>query len=559
MNREQSILKLHNLIANKQFVEARNFCLDLTRVFPADTEIWMLRSGMHYQLDELTAVVECCQRIIAHDPNHAGAHCSSGLAWQGLKRLKEAEAAYREALRLDPRYMRALAQLAGLLREQKRFAEMREMFEAALVHLPQDAFLHYNLGLVLVELGDRQKALDSFQAAIALNPRFAEAHYSLGLQYNVVDNYSSAVIHFERAIALNPNYLDARRALGDTLLRMGQPTEAIACYDRALAVAPNDVMAHGSRAICNLLLGNFKQGWPEYEWRLRHQDMVTAPTGRPRWRGEPLQGKTIVLLGEQGMGDTVQFVRYARMVKTRGARVLLVCPAPLRGLLADCAGVDAIFNSGDYIPAYDYEIPLLSLPGVLGTELDSIPAQVPYLQIRPEAGITAVSEIARHTGVLRVGLVWAGGGLHPNNYRRSCKLAALHELLAVPGVRFFSLQKGTAADELAALPDNGIVDLGPSLNDFADTAAASMALDLVISVDTAVAHVAGALARPVWMLLPFAPDWRWMLNREDSPWYPSMRLFRQSTPGDWSSVSARVATRLTALAQERSATRLDRN
>lgn len=557
MNRDLSLAKLRSLVAQQHLVEAREFGIDLTQRYTQDSEIWMLRSGIHYRLGELDAVVKCCQRVIAYDPANAGAHCSLGLASEGLKRLAEAEAAYREALRIDPRYMRALAQLTGLLRAQKRFGELHHALDNALAHSPQDAFLHYNLGLSFVELGQRQKALDSFRAAVARNPRFAEAHHNLGVLYDEFDDYPASITHLEQAVALNPNYVDAHRALGGAMLRMGRPADAIAAYDRTIAVAPDDAGAHCSRAICYLLLGDFGHGWPEYEWRLRHRDTAMPLTGRPRWRGEPLTGKTLALLGEQGMGDTVQFVRYARAVKALGARVLLVCSPALKRLFNGCDGVDAIFNKDD-VPPYDFDIPLLSLPGVFGTRLETIPADVPYLRVPPGAGAEAVAEIARHSGALRVGLVWAGGKHYSNDRRRSCGLSPLRELLAVRGVTFFSLQKGDPTAELSALPQGPVVDLDPLIEDFADTAAAIQALDLVVSVDTAVAHLAGALGRQVWTLLPFWPDWRWLLKRDDSPWYPSMRLFRQPAPGEWSSVIARVAAQLTALVQEQSATGKDR-
>jgi hypothetical protein len=305
--------------------------------------------------------------------------------------------------------------------------------------------------------------------------------------------------------------------------------------------------------ICLLLLGNLQRGWAEYEWRFKVNDFPSKPLlGMPRWDGHTLSGKTILLLGEQGLGDTIQFFRYARYVKAKGRTVFLRCQRELHRLLTGCVDIDRVVLQGDSGPPYDVEIMLLSLPHIFKTSLDTIPHDVPYLHVPQGIGEQAVAMITRYTKVLRVGLVWAGGIHNPNNINRSFKLDQYNDLLNMAGIKFFSLQKGEAAAELGSISPDRITDLGPYLGDLADTAAAIQELDLVISVDTAVAHLAGALAKPVWTLIPFAPDWRWMLDREDSPWYPTMRLFRQPMPGDWSSVIARVAAQLTTLVQKQS-------
>lgn len=423
MNREQSIARLRKLVARRHFAEARNLCLDLTRTFPQDAEIWLMRGRVHLQLDDFDSAAECGQRII--------------------ERLSH-------------------------------------------------------------------------------------------------------------AISRNPTLIEAYRILGAAYFKTGRPTEAINAYERLVAAAPNDADAHTCAAICRLLLGDFQRGWPEYEWRLKTNYMTEPSTGKPRWDGGSLTNKVILIEAEQGHGDTVQFVRYVRDVKAQGGTVILGCQPTLRRLLAGCAGVDRIVGQGDLAPPYDVETTLLSLPGIFQTTLDTIPGDVPYLGVPQGAGAQAVAVIARHTGVLRVGLVWAGG-IHTKDRRRSLALEQFKDLFDVVGTKFFSLQKGDAAAELGSIAQNLVTDLGPYLADFADTAAAVQALDLIITADTAVAHVAGALARPVWTLLPFAPDWRWMLNRNDSPWYPTMRLFRQHAPGNWSLAIAHLAARLTALVQKQSA------
>jgi hypothetical protein len=362
---------------------------------------------------------------------------------------------------------------------------------------------------------------------------------------------SQHIIRLLRAKSPNPEVIKTYRILSERCVSLGCIQDAINVYEHLIAANPNDADAHTCAAMCHLLLGDFRRGWPEYEWRLKTNYMTETPTGKPRWDGGSLENKVILIEAEQGHGDTVQFVRYLRDVKARGGTVILGCQPALRSLLAGCAGVDRIVSQGDLAPPYDVETTLLSLPGIFQTSLDTIPADVPYLRVPQSAGAQAVTTIARYTGVLRVGLVWAGG-IHTKNRHRSLTLGQFRNLFGIEGTKFFSLQKGDAVADLKSFPQDIIVDLDHYLGEFADTAATIQALDLVISVDTAVAHLAGALGKPVWTLIPFAPDWRWMLNREDSPWYPTMRLFRQPAPGDWSSVITRLKAQLTALVQEQS-------
>lgn len=553
MNRQRSIATLRALVARQRLTEARSLCLDLTQAYPRDAEIWMLRGGMHLQLGELDAVVECCRHIIGFDRRNADAYFSLGLALHGLKRLPEAEAACRAALQINPGHIKAIAQLTKLFMEQNRLAEAHGLLEAAISHGPQNALLHYNLGLVLVGLGDGDAALRAFQAAVRINPRLSGAHFQLGILHSGRNRYDAAIASLAQAAAIEPGNSRTWHTLALTYFEAGRVTEAIGIYERMIAANPADADAHACLGMRRLLLGNFRGGWPEYEWRLKTQYMAVPPSSAPRWNGEPIAGKTVLLLAEQGFGDTVQFVRFARDVKARGARVILGCHPALSRLLARCEGVDMIVSEGNRAPPFNAQVMLLSLPGVFGTTLETIPADVPYLQVPPGAGAQSISEISHHAGVLRVGLVWAGG-VYTKNRHRNITLKQFIDLFRIPGMQFFSLQKGDAAAELGSIPPGLIIDLVPHLSDFADTAAAIQALDLVISVDTAVAHVAGALAKPVWTLIPFAPDWRWMLDREDSPWYPTMRLFRQPRPGDWTSVIERVSAQLTGHVRQKLAT-----
>lgn len=345
---------------------------------------------------------------------------------------------------------------------------------------------------------------------------------------------------------------------GATLFYAGRISEATDIFEHLTAEAPGEAEAHFSLAMCYLLTGDLRNGWREYQWRLKTERMAVPSTGAPYWNGESFNGKTILIIGDQGYGDAVQFVRYARDIKARGGTVILTCHPELSRLLTGCAGVDRVISFRSSVSpqdtAHQIQIPLLSVPGIFSPTIETIPAHVPYLHIPPDAGKEALAEINIQTNVFRIGLTWAGRPTHLGDRQRSMKLEQFNALFNIEGVKFFSLQKGEPANELKSISQGSIFDLGRYLGDFADTAAAIQALDLVISVDTAVAHVAGALAKPVWTLIPFVPDWRWMLNREDSPWYPTMRLFRQSKPGDWTSVIERVATQLTNKVRHKLAT-----
>ena len=466
------------------------------------------------------------------------------------RRLAEARDFCLHLTETHPRDIEIWMMRGGMHYQRGEFMDVAECCRRVIEIDSDHVGAYFSLGLALQSLGRLEEAESAYHQVLHFNRHHAKTLVSLSELLSSQKRFEEARDLLEKALmSLPPEAVFLTFTLGALLMRTGQPAAAIAAYDRAVAMAPDDALAHCARSEAYLALGDFERGWPEHEWRLRLPEMSTPPTCRPRWRGEPVAGKTILLIGEQGAGDIVQFVRYARQLKAQAAKVWLVCRPALRRLLAGCDGIDAVFNDGDCVPPYDFDIPVLSLPWVFKTQLDTIPAEVPYLHFPPGAGAAAVREISRHSTARRAGIVWAGSKHYPGDRRRSCGLAALRGLFAIQGVRFFSLQKDDAALEISTQPTSGIIDLSRHLNDFSDTAAAITALDLVISVDTCVAHIAGALARPVWTLLPFEADWRWLLNREDSPWYPTMRLFRQPAPGDWASVVGRVSRELKALVE----------
>jgi hypothetical protein len=360
------------------------------------------------------------------------------------------------------------------------------------------------------------------------------------------DRLDEAIAAYEQAVLFKPNHLSALCNLGNTLRARGRYQEAIKRYEQAIAVNPDYADAHWDLSLTLLQLGDFERGWREHEWRMQCSALAKpVQYSQPQWAGESLVGKSILLHPEQGLGDTLQFVRYVQVVADLGARVYLGTQPELHALLKLIPGADMVVSYGQ-LPVFDVQCPLLSLPFVLGTRLDSVPAKVPYLFAEEGLVQQWAQKLGPSNGKKRVGLVWAGSKTHKNDRNRSIDPAKLSPLLQVPGFQFFSLQKGATGSTILAPPGAELIDHTGELNDFIDTAALIANLDLVISVDTSVAHLAGGMGKPVWLLLPRDPDWRWLLDRDDSPWYPTMKLFRQTTARDWEPVVQRMARELEA-------------
>ncbi len=493
------------------------------------------------RLDEAVA---SHRRALELEPGYAEAHNNLGNAFQGQERLDEATACYRRALELRPDYAPAHNNLGNASKARGDLDEAVASYRRALALRPAFVEGHNNLGVALLERGDLDEAVASCRHAVRLRPDYAAAHNNLGNIFQERGDLDEAVASHRRALELDPGCAEAHNNLGSALLKQGRLEEAMASYRHARDLRPEYAEAHMNLGMALLLAGDFEGGWAGYEWRLRTKDYARDPSRQPRWDGSPLRGRTILVHAEQGLGDTIQFVRYAPMVRERGGVVVLECQPPLMRLLADAPGIDRLLAQGGPPPEFAVQSPLLSLPGILGTTLDTIPAPVPYLRAdaarmrlwRRELGDSPES---------RVGIVWRGNPGHRSDRRRSIPLSCLAPLAGLPGVRLVSLQKGPGAEQLDAQGwGRSVLDLGGRLEDFVDTAAVLMNLDLLIACDTAVAHLAGALGVPAWVALPSDPDWRWLLGRDDSPWYPSLRLFRQDRPGDWEAVFDRIAREL---------------
>jgi len=504
---------------------------ELIKVLEAEA-LKRLRKGKYAQAEKIY------WQIIELNPTHAEAYKNLGNALGNQGNLEEAQACYQQALALGPNCAITYYNVGYAFERQGKISEAIASYQQAIVLEPNYAEAYNNLGTVLANQGKLDEAIASYQQCLTLNPKAATAYYNLGHIFEQQQKVEEAIASYQQAIALEPNYAEAYNNLGNVLENQDKLEEAIPYYQQALILDPNYPEAHLNCGLILLRRGEYERGFAEYEWRWRMEKMPPRLFTQPLWSGEELQGRTILLHAEQGFGDTIQFIRYAPIVQQRGGIVVVECQQPLVRLLTTVAGINKVVAYGTTLPEFDVHAPLLSLPYILGTTLETVPAQIPYLH-PPEFSNLRISPPPGTR--LKVGIVWSGSAGYIRNHKRSCSLSHFLELLNIPDIAFYSLQKEPQVLELAELADKiRLQDLSSWLDDFATTASVMAQLDLIVTVDTAVAHLAGALGRPVWLLLSFVPDWRWMIGRSDSPWYPTMRLFRQKQPGDWAELLRRV-------------------
>lgn len=499
----------------------------------------------HHQAGRLPQAEQLYRQVLQQQPQQVDALNLLGVIACQKGGLEEGIALYRQALTLRPGYVSARENLSVALWKlgKQLIEEAIDSYSQIITFQPENQQAYHNLGSILVEQGKLDEAVSYYLQALSVQPGDATALNTIGTLLQQQGKTAAAIAYHRRALAIRPHYPDALNSLGTALQEEGNTQEALSCFDQALALDPTDANARYNRSLILLTDGNYQQGFPEYEWRLKTREFPPCPFRQPVWDGSELTGRTILLHAEQGLGDTLQFIRYAARVKQRGARIVLTCHQPLMRLLSTVPEIDRLVPLGYPPPNFDVYAPLMSLPGILGTTLESVPAPIPYLQPPQSALQLAASPTTR----LKVGIVWSGGHLYKKNQSRSCPLVHFQPLLPLPDIAYYSLQKGIAQTNLSELGWTQVQDLSSQLHDMAETAAAIAQLDLVITVDTSIAHLAGALGKPVWVLLTFQPDWRWMLHREDTPWYPTMRLFRQSKPNDWQGVLDRVVQALKSL------------
>lgn len=531
-------------------------------------------------------------RAVALQPHYAALHNNRGNSLKELGRLPEALQSFDLALGIEPGNVQTLHNRAVVLSLLGRYAEALQVYDqllsrggeqapdlvgrgAALVALnryaealaplkkatellPHEAQAHIQYGVALLRLNRNEEALASFDRALILSPGRPDVLNNRGTALGALDRLEDALSTYHSAIGLPGASPDTFTNLGLVYRSLGRPYEAIAAFQQALARKPDDAAASFALAFVHLTVADFKQGWPLYESRFREPTLgvATRDFGLPRWDGrEAIEGKTLLVHAEQGLGDAIQFCRYLPLLVARGIRVVFEIMPQLKALMQTMAGDIQIIGRGERVPQADYQIPLLSLPLALNSDLTSLPADVPYLSADPER-VRRWRERLQPVAGLRVGIAWQGNAAVEQLIwarGRSMPLAEMAPLAQVPGVSLVSLQKGQGAEQLreVAFRDR-VLDLGPELDPgsdgFLDTAAVMESLDLIISTDTSIAHLAGALARPAWIALPSTAEWRWLLERSDSPWYPTMRLFRQRRRGHWQSVTAAMAAALAPMA-----------
>jgi tetratricopeptide (TPR) repeat protein len=514
---------------------------------PDHADVLLNRAQILHHLERAPEALDSIERALALKPDHAAAFALHGRLLTALKRDAEALASFERALALKPDDADTLVARGNLHYAMKSFAAALADCERALLLRPDAAPLHSNRGNALRELGQQQEALESFDRALALDPDYADASSNRGNALLELNRPAEALADYDRAVALKPDFTYALVNRGIALHYLKRFEEALQSFERAIALSPDLAEAHWNKSLLLLELGDFARGLPEYEWRWRRDgEMEPRDFAQPLWRGENLAGKIVLLHAEQGFGDSIQFLRYVPMVAAKGGKMVLEIPDSLMPLIGHADGVLAMVKPGAALPPFDLHCPLLSLPLAFGTTLATIPAEVPYLHVPAERAMKWRCALPA-AGRPRVGLVWSGKPSHKNDHNRSIAMHRLTPLLSVSGVDFVSLQREYRTADLAALAAlPNLLRLDAALADFADAAAVVEALDLVITVDTAVAHLAGALGKPVWLLLSSIQDWRWLQRRGDSPWYPTARLFRQPEIGDWDSVIARVARELAA-------------
>lgn len=470
-------------------------------------------AATHYRAGRHKDAREICDKVLAGAPNYADAVHLGAVLQMDAGNLDKAEDLARRAVELTPQSASFVNTLGVILKKRKRFAD----------------------------------AMSCFQRAVDLDPKFAPVYTNIGLILAMEGDYERAEAAHRRSLANDPNYVTAMHNLANLLQDAGKLDEALEYFRQALERKPGDAEIHTHRALCMLMKGDFARGWDQYEWRMQMKSQLAKHSLKtPLWDGRGFEGQTLLVYHEQGFGDVVQTARYLPMVKARGGRVVVACAPPIGKVMETVEGVDQVVTSDAAIPPHHFKVPVMALPRIFRQDIDNIPSHIPYIKAPPVM-------LMGGEGAKRVGIVWAGSNTHDNDHRRSMPASELKPLLETPGVAFYSLQYGERFAELeqAGLAGKVMRISDQQMSDFHQTAGYIEQLDLLITVDTAVAHVAGALGKPVWTLLAFANDFRWLKGREDTPWYPTMKLYRQSRPMVWSDVVQRLTADLGVFARKR--------
>ena len=498
-------------------------------------------------IGQVDVAVKAYRQAIDFDPDFDLAHVNLARSLESAGRFAEAEISLRRAIRIKPAEASYRLQLANVISRQNKWPEAARVLQEALELHPKNVELQMNLAAALVHQERLDEAVAVYRAVLDERPDFALAQSSLAFVLERQGHLSDALAAAERAVALQTDFAEAHNNLGTVLRSLHRLDDACRAFRQAIEINPSFALAEFNLGTTLLLAGRYVEGWAGYRQHARVAGTSAPGPAATEWEGRPIPGQRLLVYADQGLGDTLQFARFLPLCKQRSeAQVIFRCQPPLRRLLAGERGADEICTSDDELPTFDRHIPLASLPGLFGLDIEQVGLDVPYLRSSVPLPIGIRELISGGTTERRVGLVWQGNPRQGGDVVRSCPLEKLLPLLDLPGFRFFSLQcDAVGRAQLAARPEGvRLVDVGALLVDFADTAAVLDQLDLLITVDTAIAHLAGALGRPVWTMLCHTPDWRWHLDRSDSPWYPTMRLFRQPKWGDWDSVVEQIRSQL---------------
>ena len=534
--------------AEGQLHPAKALYLEVLAVFPQHIDALEMLAVVNGQLGQLDTSVKLLCQVIELNPNRDSACYYLGYSMCALRQFAAGVECFDKALVLNPVHAQSMCDRARALLELGQFEEALRGFDGAIDLRPRDAQAYSYRGNALLALGRRDDAIASFDQSIAIEPS-AAAYLNRGNACQAIGAFQAAVDSYDRAIVLQQGYAMAHSNRSVSLKHLHRLDEAISSSDRATAIDPSYADAHWNRALTQLLKGDLAQGFAGYQWRWEMDNFkaIRRTFKQPQWLGtQALHGKKLLIHGEQGLGDTIQFSRYAAMAQAAGCHVLYEVEPPLFTLFQSLPGVGTLLLQGDPLPDFDYYCPVMSLPLAFRTDLATVPAASRYLA-------TDKTKLAHWAALLgsktspRVGLVWSGSPTHQDDHNRSIGLSMfLHKLPA--GFEYVSLQKDVRESDVAASQGaSNLRHFGEQLLDFSDTAALCELMDLVITVDTSVAHLSGALGVPTWVLLPHLPDWRWLLNRRESPWYPSVRLYRQSKAQHWDDVFLAVAKDLFAI------------
>ncbi len=530
---------------------ALNLCRQATTIAPDFFAPWVTMGNTLQAMGRLEEAADAFRRSCSLNTESPHAFTNLGSVLNALKRFEEARDACKTALTLDPTMAAAYNNLGHAHLGLGEEPEAETAFARAVELVPGFSDALYNLGTTLSRMGRADEAIPHLEAALRLTPHQVNKTYNLALAYAQAGRYETAEATYRACLNLDPGHEDSLNNLAATLKDLGRPGEAEDYLRQALAANPDDAQLHWNLSLVLLQTGKFEEGWREYEWRWESPGFTTQKRdfNKPAWDGGEAPGATLLLHAEQGFGDAILAARYVPPAAKGCNRIVVECRPGLERLLGTLDGAAEIVTMGDDLPPFDLQLPMMSLPRAFGTTLKTVPAEIPYLTV-PD-GAEADSRIAEADGI-RVGIVWAGSATLKKDVERSLDPKLFRMLAGVEGVTLFSLQVGGPTQGFEALADLGnAVDLAPGITDFADTAAAVAALDLVVSVDTAVAHLAGALGKPVWTLHAVNASHQWLMEREDSPWYPTMRLFRQPDRGEWQPVMAQVTEALKAMAAKK--------